>query len=93
MDQEKIEEQDAKFADAIRHRLDEIWPEAAPHMVTNWMVGAAAISRDGTPILYDMTPMTCGPWEKLGMLQHSLMREQAKMTVHSFIDHQEHEGD
>lgn len=81
MDIERLPEHDAKFAEAIRERLDEIWPDSAPHMVNNWMVQVKAFAGDGKEVLYDMTPMTCAPWDKIAMLQHAMMQEQAKMTV------------
>jgi len=87
MEIEQLPESDAKLAEALRERLDEIWPDSAPHMVNNWIIQVEAFGKDGKEVLYDMTPMTCAPWKKLGVLQHALMQEQAKITVAAQCEH------
>lgn len=87
MEINKIPESDAKLAEAILERLDDIWPDSAPHMVNNWTVMVKAFTNEGKEVLYDMTPMTCAPWDKMGMLQHALMHEQAKIAVAAQCEH------
>ena len=84
--------QDQLMADNIRQRLDTFWPEEAPHMVTSWIVVATTINGTGEKILVSMNSEDMANWESLGMLEHSLAKEKAKITAHAVIEHQNGSG-
>lgn len=75
------EEQDQFVANCIRQRLDDSYPETAPHMVLNWLVVATIMEGDGDRSIAQMAPKDARQWDILGMLNFALGSENGKMTA------------
>ena len=55
-------------------------------MVTKWVACIEGFNGDGERYLWLMSDEDSMPWDRLGMLQFALSREQADITAHSDDD-------